>query len=339
MEKKKEVKPADVVREKSEESAARRAFDPPLFFLVLDELAMRAVAGDPHAHALPSHPTGVLQGHEGAVLCVAFNASGAYALTGGMVKRALILINAEEKEKKKLDLFFFSFVFPHQLHHHHHTHPHKPTKPTAGPHHPPLEPCAKPPRQVLHGRPRRGLGGRRRPLPRRLGRLCPPGLGGRLGRQGRRLVGRGDGRRHQEVARARRELRRQDGLRALRRLLGGCWRQLLFLSFLSVRRVRLRGREGLLLGRGERRGDGIVGVHPRRCLFFFFFFFFFVVVVFVLGTRDCPGDQARGRWHAARCRDGRAREGVSAETELTEREREKGESPFCSLSQRTRRPF
>ena len=107
MEKKKEVKPADVVREKSEESAARRAFDPPLFFLVLDELAMRAVAGDPHAHALPSHPTGVLQGHEGAVLCVAFNASGAYALTGGMVKRALILINAEEKEKKKLDLFFF----------------------------------------------------------------------------------------------------------------------------------------------------------------------------------------------------------------------------------------
>lgn len=45
--------------------------------------SMRAI--DAASHALPCHPTGFLQGHEGAVLCVAFSASGAYALTGGMV--------------------------------------------------------------------------------------------------------------------------------------------------------------------------------------------------------------------------------------------------------------
>ena len=70
---------------------------------------MRVVkAADPHAaHALPSHPTDVLQGHEGAVLCVAFNASGAYALTGGMVKKRRF----DPIERKKLDLFSFFLRF------------------------------------------------------------------------------------------------------------------------------------------------------------------------------------------------------------------------------------
>ena len=88
--------------------------------------------------------------------------------------------------------------------------------------------------------------------------------------------------------------------------------------------MRLRGREGLLLGRGKRKGDGLLGVYPRISSLFFFVFFFFFFFFFCfsscfgsfVGPRDCPGDPARGLWDAARCRDGRAREGVSAETEM-----------------------
>lgn len=40
---------------------------------------------DVKAEPLPCLQTGTLVGHEGAVLCVEFNATGAYALTGGKV--------------------------------------------------------------------------------------------------------------------------------------------------------------------------------------------------------------------------------------------------------------
>lgn len=79
---------------------------------------MRAVASDPHAaHALPSHPTGLLQGHEGAVLCVSFNASGTYALTGGMVKVfssfEFVCSTRTNEREKKLDLLSLPLTFTH----------------------------------------------------------------------------------------------------------------------------------------------------------------------------------------------------------------------------------
>lgn len=77
---------------------------------------MGAVDAASHA-ALPSYPTGLLQGHEGAVLCIAFNASGAYALTGGTVSVGIIFfLRSIEKEEARPLPFHTLFFFDHHRH-------------------------------------------------------------------------------------------------------------------------------------------------------------------------------------------------------------------------------